>query len=127
MTIKDYGDQKETNWRQLFIICSVLVSAYLINGEHAQAVCNICTTVPAAIFTYKQLSDRATRVFAYVSSLGVTLTILYVFCFLQKRPTFCRSKFCASEEEGRGGVLIIENNRSIRLMEVKLGFRMEKH
>uniref|UniRef100_A0A915PYN7 Diacylglycerol kinase n=1 Tax=Setaria digitata TaxID=48799 RepID=A0A915PYN7_9BILA len=60
---------KRTNWRQFFIISSVLISAYLINGEHAQTVCNICTTVPAAIFTYRQLSDRATRVFAYKATL----------------------------------------------------------
>lgn len=58
---------KKINWRHFFIICSVLISAYLINGEHAQTVCNICTTVPAAIFTYGQLSDHTVRIFAYVS------------------------------------------------------------
>ncbi|MCP9263748.1 Major sperm protein [Dirofilaria immitis] len=58
---------KRINWRQFFIICSILISAYLVNGEHAQTVCNICTTVPAAIFTYGQLSDHTTRIFAYVS------------------------------------------------------------
>ncbi|EFO20516.1 MSP domain-containing protein [Loa loa] len=61
----DEGRNKKTNWRHFFIVCSVLISAYLINGEHAQTVCNICTTVPAAIFTYGQLSDHATRIFAY--------------------------------------------------------------
>uniref|UniRef100_A0A1I7VL59 Major sperm protein n=1 Tax=Loa loa TaxID=7209 RepID=A0A1I7VL59_LOALO len=65
----DEGRNKKTNWRHFFIVCSVLISAYLINGEHAQTVCNICTTVPAAIFTYGQLSDHATRIFAYKATL----------------------------------------------------------
>uniref|UniRef100_A0AAF5Q3W6 Major sperm protein n=1 Tax=Wuchereria bancrofti TaxID=6293 RepID=A0AAF5Q3W6_WUCBA len=65
----DETRNKKTNWRHFFIICSVLISAYLINGEHAQTVCNICTTVPAAIFTYEQLSDHATRIFAYKATL----------------------------------------------------------
>ncbi|KAM3718387.1 Major sperm protein [Dirofilaria immitis] len=60
---------KRINWRQFFIICSILISAYLVNGEHAQTVCNICTTVPAAIFTYGQLSDHTTRIFAYKATL----------------------------------------------------------
>ncbi|VBB26905.1 unnamed protein product [Acanthocheilonema viteae] len=66
------GDEernRKINWRHFFIVCSVLISAYLINGEYAQTVCNICTTVPAAIFTYGQLSDHATRVFAYKATL----------------------------------------------------------
>uniref|UniRef100_A0A0R3S6F6 Major sperm protein n=1 Tax=Elaeophora elaphi TaxID=1147741 RepID=A0A0R3S6F6_9BILA len=63
----DIERDRKTNWRHFFIICSILISAYLINGEHAQTVCNICTTVPAAIFTYIQLSDHATRIFAYVT------------------------------------------------------------
>ncbi|KAK6103771.1 MSP (Major sperm protein) domain family protein [Brugia pahangi] len=65
----DETRNKKINWRHFFIICSVLISAYLINGEHAQTVCNICTTVPAAIFTYEQLSDHTTRIFAYKATL----------------------------------------------------------
>ncbi|VDK67164.1 unnamed protein product [Litomosoides sigmodontis] len=65
----DDGRKGKTNWRHFFIVCSVLISAYLINGEYAQTVCNICTTVPAAIFTYGQLSDHATRIFAYKATL----------------------------------------------------------
>lgn len=66
----DEGSGNErTNWRHFLIICSVLISAYLLNGDHAPTVCNICTTVPAAIFTYGQLSDHATRIFAYVRFL----------------------------------------------------------
>ncbi|VDN05764.1 unnamed protein product [Thelazia callipaeda] len=61
--------EKQTNWRQWFIVCSAVIAVYLIHGEHAKSVCNISTTLPAAFFTYKQLSDQRTRIFAYKATL----------------------------------------------------------
>ncbi|KHN72082.1 hypothetical protein Tcan_15019 [Toxocara canis] len=55
--------------RDAFIVSVVLISAYLLNGRYAHAVCNLFTAVPASLFSYAQLSDHTTHMFAYKATI----------------------------------------------------------
>lgn len=70
------GTSQRRMLRDALVLIIVIISAYLLHGRYAQAVCNLCTALPACIFSYVQLSDRSTQLFAFVSQFW------YFFLFL---------------------------------------------
>ncbi|MFH4974887.1 hypothetical protein AB6A40_001596 [Gnathostoma spinigerum] len=53
----------------LSILVAVIISCYLTVGEYSHAVCNLFTTVPAAVFTYNRLSDENANIYDYRATL----------------------------------------------------------
>uniref|UniRef100_A0A915ADV7 Major sperm protein n=1 Tax=Parascaris univalens TaxID=6257 RepID=A0A915ADV7_PARUN len=60
---------KQGMLRNALVLIIVVISAYLLHGRHAQAVCNLCTALPACIFSYVQLSDHSTQLFAFKATI----------------------------------------------------------
>ncbi|KHN81648.1 hypothetical protein Tcan_03489 [Toxocara canis] len=64
----DRAPQRKTI-RDAFIVSLVLISFCILNSPYARAVCNVCTVIPACVFSYAQLYDSSTRLFAYKATL----------------------------------------------------------
>uniref|UniRef100_A0A0M3HN67 Major sperm protein n=1 Tax=Ascaris lumbricoides TaxID=6252 RepID=A0A0M3HN67_ASCLU len=63
------GTSQRRMLRDALVLIIVIISAYLLHGRYAQAVCNLCTALPACIFSYVQLSDRSTQLFAFKATI----------------------------------------------------------
>uniref|UniRef100_A0A915AA09 Uncharacterized protein n=1 Tax=Parascaris univalens TaxID=6257 RepID=A0A915AA09_PARUN len=55
--------------RYAFSLTMILIATIVLNSQYGQAVCNVCTVIPACVFSFAQLSDRNTRTFAYRATL----------------------------------------------------------
>uniref|UniRef100_A0A8R1HMU3 Major sperm protein n=1 Tax=Caenorhabditis japonica TaxID=281687 RepID=A0A8R1HMU3_CAEJA len=55
--------------KEITIMTIVAISLYLINGEHAQTVCTVLTSIPPAVFSYRVLINNKTSKEGYHSIL----------------------------------------------------------
>lgn len=57
-------------WHMTGALAFVVLVFYLAFGEHARIVCDICTTVPPAVYTYLQMEAKRCRIYSYKATLS---------------------------------------------------------